>query len=116
MQLAGDMDDDLEVHDLDVLDGDGRAQDRRDLEAQHLRGGRDDALALGGERQAGHEVPVLPLGSVEFGLQGIGVRPGPGERALEEVKEPEAVRCLEEHVAEGRGEQRPLVLDSGPVP
>jgi hypothetical protein len=86
VQLAGDVDDDLEVHDLDVLDGDGRAQDRRDLEAQHLPGGRDDAPAAGSERQPGHEVPVLPLGRVEFGLHGTGVGPGPGERAFEQVK------------------------------
>jgi hypothetical protein len=116
VQLAGEVDDDLEVHDLDVLDGDGCAEDRRDLEAQHLPRGRDDALALGRERQPGHEVPVLPLGGVEVGLQGIGVGPGPGERALEQVEEPEAVLCLEEYVAKRRGEQRLLALDAGPVP
>jgi hypothetical protein len=87
-----------------------------DLEAQHLPGGRDDALALGRERQPGHEIPVLPLGRAEFGLQGIGVGPGPGERALEQVKEAEAVLRLEEHVAERRGEQGLLTLDIGPVP
>ena len=116
MKLAREMQADYEIDDFDVAQVERTAEDRRGFEAVDLAGGWDQALVFGSDGQPGEQVAVLAAGRGEVGLERAGAVPGPGEAALEGIQKPEAAFGLEDHVAEGGGEQRGFGADADPLP